>query len=86
MLTNKIVSGELRTILGFILENIKGYHTPRLYLLVILKASKYTKRKVFFVMLTYILINSVSRKLSSQNAQELKLGTHPKQLIYIKEV
>ena len=37
-------------------------------------------------MLTYILINSVSRKLSSQNAQELKLGTHPKQLIYIKEV
>jgi hypothetical protein len=37
-------------------------------------------------MLTYISINSVSLKFSSQNAQELKLGTCPKQLIYIKEV
>lgn len=35
---------------------------------------------------TYISINSVLRKFSSQNAQELKLETRPKQLIYIKQV
>jgi hypothetical protein len=33
-----------------------------------------------------ILIFSVSRKFSSRNAQELKLGTCPIQLIYIKKV
>jgi len=43
MLTNKIVSSEWRIILGFILENTTGYHTPGLYLLVMLKASNIQK-------------------------------------------